>query len=160
MYKYIIITILTFLFFTGCSRWIAPPYTNVDNISDIEIGMSLQQVNDVLEIKPYDVYFKGDDDYIVIYNYRVKDRILKISGNYEDMTHSELSQTSGAEWYGQKYFCYVYFKDSRVKSIVTDEGKRKSEDILIKNNNIFLIQKEQVGFYSKNDSIFFVPMHD
>lgn len=150
--------IIALLIITGCSRWIAPPYTNVDKLSTVKIGMNLQQVNNQLGIEPYDVYFRGDNDFIVIYNYRVKDRIMKVSGDYNNTIHSDISQTNGGDWYGEKYFCYVYFKDKKVKSIVTDEGKKKSEDILVKNNNLYLIQKDQIGFYEKNDTIIFVPM--
>jgi len=150
--------IIVMLSTISCSRWIAPPYTNVDKLSNIQIGATLQQVNNELGIEPYDVYYKGKEDFIVIYNYRVKDRIMKVSNDYENTIHSDISQTNGSEWYGEKYFCYIYFKDKKVKSIITDLGKTKSEDILVKNNNIFLIQKDKIGFYEKNDTIIFVPM--
>jgi hypothetical protein len=155
--KYIYIVTVIFAL-SGCSRWIAPPYTNVDRLVNIKTGMTLAQVNTELGIEPYDVYFKGNDESIVIYNYRVKDRIVEVSGDYDNITHSEISQNNGKDWYGEKYFCYVYFKDKKVKSMITDRGKQTSEDILVKNNNIFLIQRDNLGFYESNDSIIFVPV--
>jgi hypothetical protein len=153
----IIIAVIFIL--TSCSRWIAPPYTNVDKLVNVKTGMTLTQVNTELGIEPYDIYFKGNDDFIVIYNYRVKDRIVTLSGDYNNLTHSDVSQNGGSEWYGEKYFCYVYFKDKKVKSIITDKGKQKSEDILVVNNNIILIQQDNLGFYEANDSIIFVPVY-
>ena len=153
------IYILIFIAITaGCSRWIAPPYTNVDQLSNLQTGMTLNQVNSELGIVPYDIYFKGGNDFIVVYNYRVKDRIMNVSGDFENTTHSSMSQSSGREWYGDKYFCYVYFQNRLVTSVITDRGKQKSEDILVKNNNIYLIQRDKLGFYEKNDTIIFVPM--
>jgi hypothetical protein len=123
----------------------------------VQTGMTIQNVNTTLGIEPYDVYFYSDNNFIVIYNYRVKDRLMKVKGDYNNSIHSDSSQVNGEDWYGDKYFCYIYFKDNIVKSIVTDKGKEKSEDILVKNNNLYLIQKKQIGYFEKNDTIIFVP---
>lgn len=146
------------VFFAGCSRWIAPPYTNVERLTEIQPGMNLPQVTRALGIEPYDVYFKGDGDFVVIYNYRVKDRLMDVSGDFQRAIHADISQTMGKDWYGESYFCYIYFRDNQVQSLITDRGKLKSEDILIRNNNIYLIQEDQLGYYIENDSIIFVPM--
>ena len=106
-----------------------------------------------------DIYFKGEDGYIVIYNYRVKNRKMKVTGDPVNSLHDASSQSSGREWYGDKYFCYVYFQDQKVQSVITDRGKLKSEDILVKNNNIYLIQENKLGYYIENDSIIYVPMN-
>lgn len=123
---------------TSCGKWIAPPYTNVDKILRIAPGMELQEVNLILEIEPYDVYIRRDNNFIVVYNYRVKDRRMKLSGHTKS-TSDEASQTAGTDWYGDSYYCYVYFQDNKVKSILTDAGLKSSEDILVKNNNIYLM---------------------
>jgi len=156
--KWLIVILVIVTGFVGCSRWIAPAYTNVEKLNEIQIGMNLPQVTRVLGIEPYDIYFKGGSDFIVIYNYRVKDRLMEVSGDYHRTIHADISQSMGKEWYGKAYFCYVYFKDNQVKSLITDEGKLKSEDILVRNNNIYLIQEDQLGYYLENDSIIFVPM--
>lgn len=154
--KYIYIIILLIITIS-CSELIIPPYTNVEKLADIKMGMSIEQVNSELGIEPYDVYFKGEGDFVVIYNYRVKNRLVNNSSN----RHNETSQTNGREWYGQAYFCYIYLNDNKVKSIITDEGKIKSENILIKNNNLFLIQKNEIGFHKfKKDSMVFTPINN
>ena len=150
-----IIVIIAIITISGCSRWIAPPYSNVEKLSSVKIGMNLQQVNSQLGIDPYDIYFKGNNNYVVVYNYRVKDRLMEISGNYNAEIHSENGQSNGKDWYGQNYYSYIYFFDNKVKSIITDVGKIKSEDILINKNNLYLIQKDKVGFYIKNDTTYF-----
>jgi hypothetical protein len=147
--------VLLFLLF-GCSRWIAPPYTTVSILSKVEIGMNINQVKETLGIEPYDVYFTNEKDFVVIYHYRVKDRIMKISGNYNNDIHSENSQLAGKDWYGDDYLAYFYFKDESLKSIITDQGKELSENILIKNNNLFLIQRDELGYYQDNDTIIFI----
>ncbi len=141
MQKYLnLLILLVLILSSSCGKWIAPPYTNVDKILQIQPGMELQEVNIILEIEPYDVYIRRDNDFIVIYNYRVKDRRMKLSGPTKHTT-DETSQTAGTDWYGDSYYCYVYFQDNKVKSILTDEGLKKSEDILIKNNNILLMEE-------------------
>jgi hypothetical protein len=153
-----LIYFLSIVLFTACSRWIAPPYSNVEKLSGIRTGMSLPEVNNTLGIEPYDIYFKGNNDYIVIYSYRVKDRLMVMSGDFNNTIHSDISQNNGKDWYGDNYFCYVYFKNNKVRSLITDAGKLNSEEILIKNNNLLLIQKKKLGFYQKNDSTIFVPL--
>ncbi|MFA8300934.1 MAG: hypothetical protein ACEPOV_12275 [Hyphomicrobiales bacterium] len=156
--KNIYIVIIALLFLSGCSRWIAPPYTNVDKLSAVKIGMALKEVNTELGIEPYDVYFKGKDGLVVLYNYRVKNKRINMIDDYNFLSSNKDTQAKEEDWYGKEYYCYVHFIDDKVKSIITDEGKVKSEDILIKNNNIYLIKKDKIGFYENNDTVIFIPM--
>jgi len=156
--KHILRIIVIIVLLNGCSRWIAPPYTNVDKLANVKVGMTLQQVYDELGIEAYDVYFKDDNSFIAVYNYRVKDRIMNVSGDFNNTIHSGRAQFNGNDWYGDNYFCYIYFQDKKVKSLITDRGKQKSEDILVMNNNIYLIQRDRLGFYEQNDTIIFVPV--
>lgn len=142
MYRFIIIILLIF---TACRTWNSIPYTNVEKLSSLKIGMSINEVNKSLELKPYDLYLKGENGVVALYNYRVKKRKMKVLGKKSSSLHNEDSQTKGEDWYAERYYCYIYFKNNKLKSIITDRGKLKSEEILIKNNSIYLIQKKKLG---------------
>jgi hypothetical protein len=130
---------------SSCSHFIAPPYTNVEKITELEQGMTVDKVNDVLDINPYDVYYIGKKKTILVYNYRVKNRKQKVSGSYDEFIHSEASQTGGAPYYkkeGDKVF--VSFEDGKMSSLITNNGRKHAEFIMLTNNNLRFITEDNL----------------
>ncbi len=148
-----LLLVLGGLMLASCSRYIAPPFTSVEKIVTLRPGMSMSQVSATLGIDPYDILHLNDDNSIVLrYNYRLKDRFVKISttnkDEFERQTRNEQSQTSGSDWYNKDYrSVYVLFTDGNVKSFITDAGKEDSEYLLISANNITLASKGEVTSY-------------
>jgi len=148
---------LTPLFFTffamSCAttiiKQVEPPYTNVEKILSLKPDMTTEQVSKSLGIPPYDVYnIQDEGSSILVYHYRVKDRSAEVPENYrkkEILIHSEEYQNVGAPWYqrtGRRMF--VLFKDGKMQSLLTEEGKEYSEFILLVNNNLKFLSKAEM----------------
>lgn len=131
----------------GCgtgSGWIAPPYTSVDRIVNVKPGMTIFDVNRILNIDPYDVYhLQEDGSLILVYNYRVKERRMDLpmdTAKRLETIRSEQAQTAGETVYRDEGSrIYVFFRKGIVESLVTDSGKENSEYILLVENNIRLL---------------------
>ncbi|MFH0892838.1 MAG: hypothetical protein V2A54_00245 [Bacteroidota bacterium] len=148
---------LAMLFITSCGKWIAPPYTNVSKIITVKNGMGIEQVNAALGIEPYDVYhIQEDGSSVLVYNYRLKDRRMTVPIFYNAKERAirgdESSQTQGNVWYGSAARLYVLLKDGKVKSMVTDAGREDAQYLLLTNNNIQTISKEELVTLSKQDN--------
>jgi flavoprotein len=53
----------------------SPKYTTIDEVVQIEIGMSLSELEKLLEIPVYDLYHINENgEKIIVFNYRVFDR--------------------------------------------------------------------------------------
>jgi outer membrane protein assembly factor BamE (lipoprotein component of BamABCDE complex) len=80
-----IIKNITFLLATivlvACSNkkfMVAPEFTNVQKISSLKRGMSVEEVNKALGITPFDAIFDLDD-LLLSYNYRLKKRRIPVT---------------------------------------------------------------------------------
>jgi len=150
--RFVFITCIVIL--TSCAvqqnqKWIAPPYTSVDKIIKVKEGMSIEEVNNVLGINPYDIYILQDKGAsILIYNYRIKDREMEVPSNYNQRTkfiHSEEAQTSGEIRYKTDgNILYAFFKDGKLETMLTDAGKDNSEYLLLINNNVGILSKKEL----------------
>lgn len=57
----------------------SPKYTTIDKVVQIKIGMSLSELEELLEIPIYDLYLINEnDEKTIVYNYRVFDRKVPI----------------------------------------------------------------------------------
>ncbi|MEQ8325111.1 MAG: hypothetical protein RIC15_06190 [Vicingaceae bacterium] len=135
--------------FTACNYFIAPPYTSVNELIKVRKGMTITKVNEVLGIQPYDLYNVQDDGgTILVYNYRIKDRKMKVPGmsykQREKVIKSERGQKEGIEWYAEASRVYILFEDDKVASLITDHGREDAEWLMITNNNLQLIAKEDL----------------
>ena len=147
--KFKILTAVVFsaVFLASCAKYIAPPFTSVDKIVKLKAGMTLNDVNTALNIEPYDVYFSEEDGSMVVtYNYRIKDR--KMGMPTENKIRSEVGQKEGDPWYKTEWeLLYVFYKDGKMKSAISDNGRSDAEFLLITNNNIEFITKNQLSSY-------------
>ena len=130
---------------SSCTYFIAPAYTSVDELSKVRKGMTMSKVNEVLGIQPFDIYTVQDDGgTILVYNYRIKDRRAKVHGNLTEYTKTEASQKEGIPWYGEPSRAYLLFKDDKMASLITDNGRQDAERLMIVNNNLQLISREDL----------------
>lgn len=145
------IVIMTLI--SSCSRYIAPQFTSIEKILLVKPDMSVNQVSATLGIEPYNIlHLNEDGDIILIYNYRLKNRIMKVSTTNRDefnrKTRNEDSQTAGNIWYDKEpKQLYVLFDDNKVQSFISDAGKSDSEYLLITNNNIVLASEGEINSY-------------
>lgn len=125
----------------------APPYTSVERMIQLKADMNVQSVNEVLGIQPYDIYtIQETGGSILVYNYRVKDRKVKLPTELkkqDQFIHSEEYQKAGEPYYNLEHSkLYIFFKDGKMKSMMTDRGLEKSEYLMILDNHIRYISKE------------------
>lgn len=135
------------LVLSSCSRWIAPPFTNVNNMLQVEKGMTAQQVDQVLGIKPYNMLHRNDSTAIFEYHYRLIDRDINNISNYKKFIHLEQSQTGGKNWYTKPSKFYILYENDKLSTLITENGLENSDYLLLKNNNLILVsQSDLVDF--------------
>lgn len=163
---YILIA-FTGLIFTSCTtaKWVAPPFTNVGKIIQVKKGMSMEQTNKTLGIEPYNMYnIQETASSVLVYHYRTQQRRMGLSldsDKSELMKYGqETSQTNGQPYYNEDFnLVYVLFKDNKVVSLITDQGRSDSEYLLLVNNNIKAITKQEyTTFKSKIDTTQYTDM--
>lgn len=128
----------------SCSRYIAPPFTDVSKVTQIKAGMKVKQVSDVLGIDAYDVFYMQETgSQVLSYNYRLKNRIMYV---YNSVNHIEIrrqtsdenSQKAGEVFYDKKYrTLYAMFsKDGDLTSYITTSGEDDKGKLVLLNNTI------------------------
>ena len=134
--------VLTLAF--SCSRYIAPPFTDVVKISQLKPNMKVKQVIDLLGIEPYDIYYlQKTGAQMLSFNYRLKKRI---SYQYNTVnflevqrqTSNEESQKNGDLFYDKKYqTVYAMFnKDGELLSYLTTSGANNKGNLIVIRNTI------------------------
>jgi hypothetical protein len=130
----------------SCNRYVAPPFTDVDKISQIKTGMKLRQVSDILGIEPYDVfYIQETGASLYSFNYRLKNRIMYVYSTVNKtevarQTSDENSQKSGDVYYDKKYrTLYIMFSPSGdMTSYLTTSGVEDKGKLVVTGNSIKL----------------------
>jgi hypothetical protein len=145
----------------SCSRWIAPPYTSVDKMLNLEKGMNPNQVNETLGIKPYNILHRNDSTAVLEFYYRLKDRDLNNITNYNDFIHQERSQVGGKNWYTKPSKFYLLYEHDRLSTLITENGLENSDYLLLKNNNLMLVsQSDLVDFKLWEDATYLHRIDD
>jgi hypothetical protein len=146
----ILFVLFAFFALTSCNSiyQAAPPYTSVERMIQLKADMNVQSVSEILGIQPYDIYtIQETGGSILVYNYRVKDRKVKLPTELkkqEQFIHSEEYQKAGEPYYNLEHSkLYIFFKDGKMKSMMTDRGLEKSEYLMILDNHIRYISKEE-----------------
>ena len=148
--RLLILTALSILTLASCetTKWVAPEFTSVNHILNVKSGMTMEDVNTALGISPYDVYtIREDGGSILVYNYVKQMRALNESPTrMMETRHSKEGLTRGEVWYdvGNPSRLYVYFLDGRMMSLITDVGRTDAKGLILTNNKINLIAREEM----------------
>ena len=108
---------------SSCSRIIVPYHTTVDKITAVKPGMSKQNVVSTLGIDPYEIYH-GIEAGCEIHHFKYKHK-EKYFG-----TLNSFGNVGGVDRYVKPSNLYVYYRDGKMESLVTDNGKDSSPGIL------------------------------
>lgn len=108
---------------SSCSQIIVPYHTTVDKITTVKPGMSKQNVIATLGIDPYEIYH-GIEAGCEIHHFKYKHK-EKYFG-----TLNSFGNAGGADRYVKPSNLYVYYKDGKMESLITDNGKDSSPGIL------------------------------
>lgn len=149
MKKLLILTIVV-AYFSSCAKyWTAPYFTSVDKMVLLKKGMEMDKVNATLGIEPYDLYVIQEEGVsVAMYYYRTKKRKMTLSGNItkaeEQKYGTEDGQTAGKDWYDKdEKKVFVLFEDGKMLSLLTDKGRADGEVLLMVNNNLKYITKNE-----------------
>ena len=123
-YEKILQVFLIALIFSSCSNVIVPYYTTVDKITEVDPGMSKDQVVETLGIAPYEI-FHGIEGGCEIHQFKYK---------HKEISHGTLnsysSNNNGVERFVDPSNLYIYYRDGKVESLVTDAGKKGGSMVL------------------------------
>ena len=130
--------------FTSCATWVAPSYTSVDKMLRVEKGMTPEQVDETLGVKPYNMLHRNDSTALFEYHYRIKDRDINNISDPNEFMHTEESQKVGEPWYTNPSKFYVLFEQDRFATLITETGLKNSDYLLLRNNNLFLVSQSDL----------------
>jgi hypothetical protein len=160
-FHYVCVFLLVLL--AGCSQSkfvVAPPFTNVDKISKIETGQSKEDINTTLGIKPFDILYLNDGNFMCYYNYRLEERRINIDNSSKNRDtgsgatlSSDEAQTAGEPFYTEWRRVYINFKDNKVTHYTTDAGLEGANYIQLVNGTIKLLNKQELkieNFYTQS----------
>jgi hypothetical protein len=139
---------------TSCSRYFAPPFTDVSKVSQLKSGMKIKQVSDVLGIDPYDVYYMQETGaQLYSFNYRLKNRVMYLYKTMNRMevdrqTSDENSQKAGEVYYDKNYRqLYVMFNaQGDLTSYLTTSGEKDKRKLVVIGNTIKFYDDKNTTF--------------
>lgn len=151
----------------SCSRYIAPPFTDVTKIAQLKSGMRVKQVSDVLGIDPYDVYYQQETGaQILSFNYRLKNRVMNVYNtvNYTEVqrqTSDEDSQKEGETYYDKDYkTIYVLFSPTgELTSYITTAGQKDKGKLILLGNTLRLYDEKNTTLLDSTYNKAFNPFY-
>ncbi len=126
--------------FTSCKTVQVAKFTSVENVYQIKLNSSIEEVISVLGSKPYNVLSNQIDGYtIYLYKYKTVERKVNPS-----LINSRGGETTGTEVYnGKEQDVYLFFKNNKLESYVTSDGRKNSESLIMLNNTVYTISQEK-----------------
>jgi hypothetical protein len=119
-----IMTILSaFLFcaltLSSCKSVQVAKFTSVENLYQIKLGSTIEEVISLVGSKPYNILSTQIDGY-TIYTYKYKFVERKVNPK---IINSRGGETTGTEVYnGKEQTAFMFFKGGKLESFVTTEG--------------------------------------
>jgi len=128
---------------TGSNMVQSPKFTSVDRLCQIQPGQSYQTVVQVLGCDPYNLLSNQADGYaIYLYKYKFTEREVKAEDS--QIFNQRGGETAGMEVYNSKMEDVILvFKDSKLETVVTTQGRKDSPAIVLFHNTLFEITKEK-----------------
>jgi hypothetical protein len=107
---------------------------------DLKINSSLDEVIARLGSKPYNIYSNQKEGYIIYtYKYKLVERKVNPS-----LINSRGGETTGTEVYnGKEHDLFLMFKDGKLESFVTTDGRKDSNPLVMLNNTLYTISQEK-----------------
>ena len=119
-------------------------FTSSDRLYQVKIGNTYETVVSTLGCEPYNLLSKQADGYeIYTYKYKIVERY------YDPKYINERgSENGGDEVYkGKEETAYLIFKDNKLESMVTSEGRKNSPNLVMLHNTLYEISKNAKGEY-------------
>ena len=136
---------LAAILFSSCSTESQfAKFTSSDRLYQVQPGNSYETVVSTLGCEPYNLLSKQADGYdIYIYKYKIVER--KFSAK---LINERGSESAGTEVYkGKEETAFLIFKNNKLESVVTGEGRKDAPKLVMMNNTLFEISKNAKGEY-------------
>ncbi len=131
--------ILSALFLTSCKTVQVPKFASIENIYQLKLNSSLEEVISALGSRPYNILSNQVDGY-AIYTYKYKLVERKVNPN---LINSRGGESTGTEVYNSKeQTVFLFFKANKLESFVTTEGRKDSPALIMLNNTLFSITRD------------------
>ena len=145
LFYYSSVIALGALLFQSCGSIMrAPKFVSSENVVDLKVNSTLDDVIAKLGRKPYNVFSSQKDGYtIYIYKYKILER----------KESRDRINVPGGEWSGDEAYnpaentLYLIFKDNLMESFVTSSGRKDSPSLVLLNNTLYTISQDK-GKYS------------
>jgi hypothetical protein len=132
--------IIGLIIFTSCETVKVAKFASVESVMELKLNSTLPEVISLLGSKPYNIYSNHKDGY-TIYTYKYKLIERKISPK---LINSRGGETTGTEEYlGKEQTLYLFFKDGKLDSFLTSEGRKDGTPLIILNNTIQMVAAEK-----------------
>ncbi len=121
----------------------APKFASVENVMSLKLNFSLAEVISTLGSRPYNIYYHQEDGYtIYTYKYKLVERKVKPM-----WLNSRGGETNGIEVYsGKLHTLYLLFKDGKLETFVTSDGRDDAAALIMLNNTVYKISTERDSF--------------
>ena len=132
--------IISALFFTSCTTVQVAKFTSVENLYQLKLNSSLEEVITLLGSKPYNILSNQIDGYTIFtYKYKFVEREVNPT-----LINSRGGETTGKEVYkGKEQTVFMFFKANKLESFVTTDGRKDSPALIMLNNTLYSITKDK-----------------
>ena len=128
------------LFVTSCATVQVAKFTSVENLYQLKLNSSLEEVITLLGSKPYNILSNQIDGY-TIFTYKYKFVERKVNPK---LINSRGGETTGTEVYnGKEQTVFMFFKANKLESFVTTDGRKDSPALIMLNNTLYTITKDK-----------------
>ena len=143
-------TLVVTLGLTGCKSVQVPKFTSVENIYQVKLNSSLEEVISLFGSKPYNILSNQIDGYTIFtYKYKLVERKIN-----PKKINTRGGEASGFEvYYPKEQVVFLFFKNNKLESLVTSDGRKESPSLIMLNNTIYTITQDKGKFMIVPNSI-------
>lgn len=125
---------------SSCKTVQVPKFASVESVYQLKLNSSIEEVISTLGSKPYNILSNQIDGY-TIYLYKYKTIERKVN---PDLINTRGGETTGTEVYNNKeQDLFLFFKNNKLESFVTSDGRKNSEVLVMLNNTIYTISQDK-----------------
>ena len=128
------------IFLSSCKTIQVAKFASVEEVMELKINSSLEEVISKLGSKPYNIYSNQKNGYtIYTYKYKLVEREVN-----PKLVNRKGGETTGTEVYNkEEHTLFLLFKDGKLESFVTADGRKDSNPLIMLNNTMYTISMDK-----------------
>jgi L-rhamnose isomerase len=126
--------------FTSCKTVQVAKFTSVENLYQLKLNSSLEEVVSLLGSKPYNILSNQVEGYTIFtYKYKFVERLVN-----PKLINTRGGEIAGTEVYsGKEQTVFLFFKANKLELFVTNDGRKDSPALIMLNNTLYTITKDK-----------------